>query len=78
MKQAWPWRKKTKIYESIVDKQLDYFKCKNKVKNDTQMNMVKTITSFTNVIMNMILQCDKGKQSLFPKWNYDEHNKEDA
>jgi hypothetical protein len=42
------------------------------------MNMVKTITSFTNVIMNMILQCDKGKQSLFPKWNYDEHNKEDA
>ncbi len=29
------------------------------------MNTVKTITSFTNVIMNMILQCYKGKQSLF-------------
>lgn len=42
------------------------------------MNTVKTITSFTNVIMNMILQCDKGKQSFFPKQDYDEHNKEDA
>ncbi len=42
------------------------------------MNTIKAITSFTNVIMNMILQGDKGKQSLFPKQDYDEHNKEDA
>ncbi len=47
--------------ESIVNKQLDYFKCKDKVTNENQMSMK--------------LQGDKNNQSLFPKQDYDEHNK---
>jgi hypothetical protein len=61
--------KKPKIQEFIIEKQLDYFKCKKK--------SFKAITSFINV-MSMILHDDKGKQFFFPKQDYDQDNKENA
>jgi hypothetical protein len=71
MKQAWLWRKRSKIQESIIDKQLNYFKNKDKLTNETQINMVKVITTFIDV-MSMILKVDKGKEQLFPKQEYDD------
>ncbi len=77
MKQAWLWRKRSKIQESIIDKQLYYFKSKDKLTNETQMNMVNVITSFINV-MSMILKVDKGKEQLFPKQDFDDLQKENG
>jgi hypothetical protein len=61
--------KKKRIQKFIIEKQLDYFKCKKK--------SFKAITSFINV-MSMILHGDKDKQFFFPKQDYDQHNKENA
>jgi hypothetical protein len=58
--------KLSKIQEGIVDKQLDYFKCKDKIANEIQMNIINAITSLTNV-MRKIFKGDKGKDLLFPK-----------
>jgi hypothetical protein len=58
--------KLSKIQEGIVDKQLDYFTCKDKITNEIQMNIVNAITSLTNV-MREIFKRDKGKDVLFPK-----------
>jgi hypothetical protein len=58
--------KLSKIQEGIVDKQLHYFKCKDKITNEIQMNIVNAITSLTNV-MRKILKANKGKDFLFPK-----------
>jgi len=58
--------KLSKIEEGIVDRQLDYFKCRDKITNEIQMNIVNAITSLTNV-MRKILKGDKGKDFLFPK-----------
>jgi hypothetical protein len=60
------WGKLSKIQKDIVDKQLDYFKCNDKITNETQMNIVDAITSFTNV-MREICKGDKGKDLLFSK-----------
>ncbi len=59
-------KKLSKIQEGIVDKKLEYFKCKDKITNEIQMNIVNAITSLTNVIRK-ILKGDKGKDLLFPK-----------
>jgi hypothetical protein len=67
--------KLSKIEEGIVDRQLDYFKCRDKITNEIQMNIVNAITSLTNV-MRKILKGDKGKDLLFPKLNFDAHNTE--
>jgi hypothetical protein len=40
----------SKNQKGIVDKWLDYFKCRNKITNEIQMNMVNAITSFANVM----------------------------
>jgi hypothetical protein len=71
MKQAWLWKKRSKIQEFIIDKQLDYFKSKDKLSNETQINMVKVITSFIDV-MSIILKVDKSKEQLFPKQESDD------
>jgi anaerobic ribonucleoside-triphosphate reductase len=69
--------KRSKTQESIVDKQLDYFKCRDKIINEIQMIMVNESTSLANIIRE-ILKGDKGKEPLFPKQNFDAHIKEDA
>jgi hypothetical protein len=74
------WLSKKKIQENqegIVDKQLDYFKSKDKITNETQMNMVNASTSLANIIRK-ILKGDKGKEPLFPKQNFDAHIKKYA
>jgi hypothetical protein len=43
----------------MLDKQLDYFKCKDKAINDIQMNMVEGFISLTKV-MNMVFIDSKG------------------
>jgi len=53
-------------------------KCKNKITNEMQMNMVNAITSLTNVMKEILKVCDKNKEPLFPKQNSNAHNKEDA
>jgi hypothetical protein len=45
---------------------LDYLKNKDKFTNETQMNMVKAITSLING-MNMIFLNDQGKEIVVPK-----------
>jgi hypothetical protein len=42
--------KKSKTQEGIIDKWLDYFKCKDKITNETQMNMVNESTSLADII----------------------------
>ncbi len=71
------WKKRSKNQKGIVDKLLDY-KCRNKIANETQMNMVNAITSLTSVMKEILKVCDKSKEPLFPKQNSDAHNKEDA
>jgi hypothetical protein len=56
---------RSKNKEGIVDKRLDYFKCRNKIANETQMNMVNAITSLTNVIKEILKVCDKSKEPFF-------------
>lgn len=70
-------KKIQEIQEGIVDKQLDYFKSKDKITNETQMNMVNASTSLANIIRK-ILKGDKGKEPLYPKQNFDAHIKEYA
>jgi hypothetical protein len=53
--------KRSKNQEGIVDKWFDYFKCRNKITNETQMNMVNAITSFTNVMKEIFKVYDKSK-----------------
>lgn len=43
-----------KTKKIMFKKQLDYYKCKDKIINETHMNMVKAITRLTHV-MNMVL-----------------------
>jgi hypothetical protein len=69
--------KRSKTQKGIVDKQLDYFKCKDKITNGTQMIMVNASTSLANIIKE-ILKGDKGKEPFFPTQNFDAHIKEDA
>jgi hypothetical protein len=71
-------KKRPKNQKGIVDKWLDYFKCRNKIANETQMNMVNAITILTNVMKEILKVCDKSKEPFFPKQNFDAHNKEDA
>jgi phosphotransferase system HPr-like phosphotransfer protein len=63
--------KQSKFQEAHLAKQLDYFKCKIKLINETQMNMVQTITSLIE-IMNMVLKRDKGTKFHLLKKNYHE------
>ncbi len=70
--------KRSKNQEGIADKQLDYFKCRNKIANETQTNMVNVITSLTNFMKEVFKVGDKSKEPLFPKQNFDAHSKEDA
>jgi propanediol dehydratase small subunit len=69
--------KRSKFQKAYSAKQLDYFKCKNKLINDIQMNMVRTITSL-NEIMNMVLKRDKGKKIHLLEKNYHERSKDDS
>jgi len=50
--------------ETIVDKQLDYFKCRNKITNETQMNMANVITSLGDV-MRKISRATKVRSFFF-------------
>jgi hypothetical protein len=43
-----------KTQEIMFERQLDYYKCKDNIINETHMNMVKAITRLTHV-MNMVL-----------------------
>jgi len=70
--------RRSKNQEGIVDKWLDYFKCRNEITNETQMNMVNAITSFTNVMKEIFKVYDKSKEPFFPKQNFDTHYKKDA
>jgi Skp family chaperone for outer membrane proteins len=63
--------KQSKFQKANLAKQLDYFKSKNNLINETQMNMVRTITSLIE-IMNMVLKLDKGKKIHLFKKNYHE------
>ncbi len=54
----------SKTQEVIFDKQLDYFKCRNKITNETQMNMVNAITSLKDV-MKEISKVTKVKSPFF-------------
>jgi hypothetical protein len=49
----------------MLKKQLDYFKCKYKALNKTQMNMDKVISNLIE-IMGMVLKWDKGKEPFIP------------
>jgi hypothetical protein len=49
----------------MLEKQVDYFNCKYKALNKTQMNMVKVISNLIE-IMGMVLKRDKGKEPFFP------------
>jgi len=71
MKQTWLCRKISKIQKSVIDKQLYYFKSKDKLTKETQMNMVNVITSFINV-MSTILKIDKGKEQSFSKQDFND------
>jgi hypothetical protein len=52
-----------KIQKIIMEKQLGYLKSKDKVNNDTQNNMEKTITILIKV-MNMVFIIDKIKRNV--------------
>jgi len=47
----------------MMEKQLGYFKSKDKVNNDTQNNMEKTIKTLIKV-MNMVFIIDKIKRNV--------------
>ncbi len=54
----------SKLQESIIDKQLDYYKSRNKIANEIQMNMIHAITNLIDV-MHLILKGDKNKEQNF-------------
>jgi hypothetical protein len=47
-----------KTQEIMFERQLNYYKCKDNIINETHMNMVKTITRLTHVL-NMVLMKNK-------------------
>jgi hypothetical protein len=50
----------------MVEKQFGYFKDRNKVLNETQMCMVRTVSNLTK-IMGTILKQDKDKNPFLPQ-----------
>jgi len=47
-------KKKFKTQKGIVDKQLGCFKCKDKITNKIQINMVNASTSLANIIREIL------------------------
>ncbi len=66
--------KRSKIQESIVDKQLDCYKGRDKITNEIKMNMVQAITNLTHVL-SLIIKGEKGKQQMFLNHDSDDYNK---
>lgn len=56
---------------------LDYYKGRDKIANETQMNMVWAITNLIDV-MSLIIKGDKDKQENFPNHDIDDYNKKDG
>jgi hypothetical protein len=50
---------------------LDYYKGKDKIANEIQMNMVWAIINLSDV-MNLIIKGDKNKQEFFPEYDFDD------
>jgi hypothetical protein len=56
--------KESNLQDNIIDKQLDYYKSRNKIANEIQMNMVRAITNLID-IMHLIIKGDKNKEQIF-------------
>jgi hypothetical protein len=69
--------KRSKLQETIMDKCWTTTTKKDKIANETHMNMVWGITNFIDV-MSFIIKSDKGKQENFPNHDFDDYNKEDG
>ncbi len=55
---------KIKVSRDYYGQMLNYYKGRDKIANETQLNMVWAITNFIDV-MNLIIKGDKSKQDFF-------------
>jgi hypothetical protein len=65
---------KIKASRDYYGQMLDYYKGRDNIANETQMNMVWAITNFIDV-MNLIIKGDKSKWEIFPNHDFDDYNK---
>jgi len=62
---------KIKASRDYYRQTLDYYKGRDKIANEIQMNMVWAITNLINV-MNLIIKGDKSKHEFFPNHDFDD------